>query len=271
MLSLIHYIKDGIKYASVLVTIYALIYEVKTIVKGIRSVYVREHGLCQMIFRIAWNATNGLVHDLLFYRIEHRGAENCTLEATQLQKVVFKDSPYHIHERDRSIQRFIFPPKGCIGVLNRTVVSIFLRNLCGLNDVFLYGRDVILLVHFEEGYIPVMAHLIVCDLPVEERIVRQYKYLLDVLSFIFVVFQPDIVTADAKHLPHQGAHDKERTGVLAGVCLSLAAAYQMIEVQERDKVPFSFAEIFSDLIIFPDDFISAFDSFFFAEPEAFKA
>ena len=50
----------------------------------------------------------------------------------------------------------------------------------------------------------------------------------------------------------------------------MAAAHQMIEVQECDKVPFSFAEIFSDLIIFPDDFISAFDSFFFAEQEPEK-
>ena len=52
-----------------------------------------------------------------------------------------------------------------------------------------------------------MAHLIVCDLPVEERIMCQDEYLLYILSFIFVVFQPDIVAANAKHLAHQGAHD----------------------------------------------------------------
>ncbi|EIK82642.1 hypothetical protein CGSMWGv1500E_03559 [Gardnerella vaginalis 1500E] len=82
-----------------------------------------------------------------------------------------------------------------------------------------------------------MLHLIVCDLTVEEHIMCQDEYLLYILSFIFVVFQPDIVSANAKHLAHQSDHDKERTGVHAGnriidnhdfvlarIYLSLAAA-----------------------------------------------
>lgn len=45
VLSLIHHIKDGIEHIPVLLAINALVYEVKTVVKGIRSVYVREHSL----------------------------------------------------------------------------------------------------------------------------------------------------------------------------------------------------------------------------------
>lgn len=61
-----------------------------------------------------------------------------------------------------------------------------------------------------------MTYLIICDLPIEESIVRQDENLLDVFSFVFITIQTNVIAADAKHLLHQGTHDKERTGLHAG-------------------------------------------------------
>ena len=36
-----------------------------------------------------------------------------------------------------------------------------------------------------------MAHLVIRDLPVEESIMRQYKQLLDILSFVFSTVPSD--------------------------------------------------------------------------------
>lgn len=104
-----------------------------------------------------------------------------------------------------------------------------------------------------------MAHLIICDLPVKEGFIRQNKYLLDILSLIFVIFQSDVVAANAQHLAYQSTHNEKRTGihaghrivdnhnlVLAGVRLGLSAAHQMIEVQESDEVSLAFAKPFRD-------------------------
>ena len=45
----------------------------------------------------------------------------------------------------------------------------------------------------------------------------------------------------------------------------------MVEVQESDEVPLTFAELFRNLTIFPDNLISAFDAFLFTELESFEA
>ena len=63
VLSLIHHLEDGIKNASVLVTIDALIYKVESIVESIRPIDVRQHSLCQMVFCIIWNATGSFIHE----------------------------------------------------------------------------------------------------------------------------------------------------------------------------------------------------------------
>ena len=143
----------------------------------------------------------------------------------------------------------------------------------------------------------VVFHHVVCYLTMEVRIVRQNKYLLDIGTGDIRMQHFNIVMAHTDHFPDHGAHNEQSAAVHAGnriidhddlissvhyICnftgrskdsriCSSAALNQMIEVQERNKVPFALAQTLYRLIAITNHFITVLDTRFLAKGEALEA
>ena len=148
MLGLVKYLKDGFEDNSVLVTVHALIDKIQTVVEGVATVHISQHGFCQMesghIRRSAFNRCNKSI----FLILQHLLGQVMTFVAAKLQEVILQDATHNIHQRNSSCQVAVFCPKRRVGILHRIVVLILVGYLLSFFNAKLNGGYVVLLIDF---------------------------------------------------------------------------------------------------------------------------
>ena len=120
------------------------------------------------------------------------------------------------------------------------------------------------------------------DFPVEVHVMCQDENLLDVVAFHDMALIVGIIVADLDHLPDERAYDEQRSAVHAGHRViddhdfileriaALATTHKVVEVKERNKVPFAFAQLVRNGAVRTDDLVDILNAFLAPEAEPLK-
>ena len=130
------------------------------------------------------------------------------------------------------------------------------------------------------------ARVVVCYFSMKIDIVRQNKYLLDIvaLNLTLLVAVLGVIKANSYHFTNHSADDEQNATVHAGnrvvnnydfilaYCLVImATSHKVIEVKESNKVSFAVAEVVGNGTIWPYHLIYVLLPTFFSQSEALKA
>ena len=216
MLALAQLVEYLLHDLSVLLRVHGFLHKVEPVNEAVLVINVGEHGAGQMIIDIVNAPVRQLPDKLCLVLLQYLVPDVVAMIAADLHKIVLKNTPDHVQQRDGRIEFLIFRPQRGIGVLHRVNIARIFRKAVRTVNARSNRRMVVHLADHEECHRVIVLDHVIGDFSVEISIVGQNEYLIYVATGDVRMQQFHVIVADADHLPDHGAHNEQRSTIHAG-------------------------------------------------------